>query len=159
MQCACGFQQKTGRPNIDAKAMNQHCRTCAAYWEAVYEEMRRIALEQFGGLVPVSRQMWNEFRSGDFPTSDAMVKWEPVVKWPEVQAAAGLGVLKRGKGSLAQRGLEVLGVADSNARLDAIALSIRPLTTTVETYMAQTSREGLTICERTYLKTGRMWVR
>jgi hypothetical protein len=119
--------------------------------------MKRIAIETYGQPAPISQREWNRLRSPDFPSFEGLRKWAP--PWTEIQQAAGLGVSSRGKGALALRGETVLGVADSNNAMDAIALSIHPIAMTVESYLAQTSRVGLPICEETYLRTGRMIVR
>jgi len=157
MQCACGFQPQTGKPNIDIKTLNQHRSGCSVFWQAIYDDMKRIALTVYGRIAPVSVALWNEFHDPTLPSYEKMKKWCP--PWADVQAAAGVGVSSRGKGAILQQVGEVLGVTDSNRRLDDVALSIRPMSTTAENYLAQTYREGLPICEQSYLRTGRMWVR
>lgn len=157
MQCACGFQPQTGKPNIDIKTLNQHRSTCPVFWQAIYDDMKRIAITVYGRVAPVPTSIWNKFHDPALPSYEMMKKWCP--PWPDIQSAAGMGVSVRGKGAIAQRGGEVLSADGSNKKLDDIALSIRPMSTTVENYLAQTSREGLPICEKSYLETGRMWVR
>jgi hypothetical protein len=153
MRCVCGIDSQSK----NVAALNQHRRTCNVFWQSIYSEMKRIAIETYGQPAPISQREWNRLRSPDFPSFEGLRKWAP--PWTEIQQAAGLGVSSRGKGALALRGETVLGVADSNNAMDAIALTIHPLTVSPETYLAQTSRVGLPICEETYLRTGRMIVR
>lgn len=147
MRCACGVQS-SGNSVRAISELNKHRRTCQAFWESIYNDMARIAIETYGQPAPISQTDWNKYRSPLLPSWEMMRKWSPA--WSQIQASAGLGQSSRGKGSLAY-------VPSDN--LDAIALSIHPMTTTVENYLAQTSREGLLICEQSYLRTGRMWVR
>ena len=153
MRCVCGFDSQSK----SVAALNQHRRTCNVFWQSIYSEMKRIAIETYGQPAPISQREWNRFRSSEFPSFEGLRKWAP--PWAEIQQAAGLGVSSRGKGALALRGEVVVGVDASNNAMDAIALSIRPITMTAESYLAQTWRVGLPICEQTYLETGRMFVR
>lgn len=147
MQCACGMKsQNDSKRSINV--LNKHRRTCAAFWESIYNEMTRIAIDVYGEPVPISQRDWNQFRNDNMPSWEMMRKWSP--PWSEIQKKSGLGQSLRGVGAASYT---------QRCDLDAIAASIVPMTTTVESYLAQTSSEGLPICEQSYLRTGRMWVR
>ena len=164
MQCACGFQAPFGKTNSkgtlsttpNVKALNRHRRHCDTFWQAVTNEMRRIAIELYGDIAPITRGEWDRHRAEGMPSNQVFVDWG--LPWTKVQEKTGLPVSVRGKGS-ASWVKAPLTELEKNLALDCIALTIHPMTTTVESYMAQTYREGLTICEQSFIETGRMWVR
>jgi hypothetical protein len=146
MQCACGVKSPNDKSS-GITVLNKHRRTCAAFWQSIYNEMERIAVDIYGRPVPISQRDWNRFKSSDLPSWEMMRKWSP--PWSEIQEKAGFGQSSRGVGAVSYCPVD----------MDAIASSIVPMTTTVESYLAQTYREGLTICEQSFIETGRMWVR
>ena len=164
MQCACGFQAPFGKLNSkgtlsttpNVKALNRHRRHCAAFWQAVTDEMQRIATELYGAMAPITRGEWDRYRSENMPTHYVFLDWG--YSWPLVQRKTGQPVSIRGNGATSKARRPETEF-EQNLALDCIALTIRPMTTTVESYLAQTYREGLTICEQSFIKTGRMWVR
>ena len=164
MQCACGFQAPFGKLNSkgtlstapNVKALNRHRRHCDKFWQSVANEMQRIAIELHGAMAPVTRGEWDMHRAADMPTHYVFVDWG--YSWPLVQQKTGQPVSVRGNGA-SSKARRPRTEFEQNLALDCIALTIHPVATTVESYMAQTSRDGLPICERTYLETGRMWVR
>lgn len=164
MICACGYKAPFGKlnskgtlsttPNI--KALNRHRRDCDKFWESVTKEMQRIAMDLYGGTSAISRSEWDRYRAEGMPSHEVFAGWG--YPWPQVQRKTGQPVSVRGKGS-ATWSKAPMTELERNLALDCIALTIHPMTTTVESYMAQTYREGLAICEQSYLRTGRMWLR
>jgi hypothetical protein len=164
MQCVCGFQAPFGKLNSkgtlsstpNVKALNRHRRNCDAFWQAVKAEIERIAIMLYGEIAPVTSGEWNRHKSDGMPAHGVFADWG--YPWSRVQQKVGQPQSVRGNGAVswARRPRTEF---EQNLALDCIALTIQPMTTTVENYLAQTYREGLTICEQSFVKTGRMWVR
>lgn len=164
MQCACGFQAPFGKLNSkgtlsstpNVKALNRHRRHCDVFWQSVANEMRRIAIDVYGESAPITRGEWDRYRSENMPSHYVFVDWG--FPWPRVQQKTGQPQSVRGNGAVSRSRVPRTEL-EQNLALDCIALTIHPMTTTVENYLAQTYREGLTICEQSFIETGRMWVR
>lgn len=143
-KCACG-QKFSG-----TKKLSRHQRECDTFWQSVYTEMRRIAYLLYNRPVPLSPDEWNRNRGADFYNSHTYLFWGQT--WHGLQERAGMGIGQQGKSK------RPLPPSQASKRMDATALAIEVISVSPEVYMALPG-DGLPICERLYLETGRMWVR
>lgn len=155
-KCDCGHKEKT------IAAMNKHRRDCDTFWQSVYAEMRRIAMLLYQKPAPVSCKEWTDYRYPRFPGTTAMTTGMGKA-WAEIQLNAGMGMGQHGHASTKIKGQPALAPLSpkkrSDNRLDLLALQMDIEIMPPEEYAAMISTEGLPICEQSYRKTGRMWVR
>jgi hypothetical protein len=85
MQCVCGLE-------FNKFEHARHAAQCDAFWNTIYEEMRRIKRELLHPDVPVSTTDYMRWKSPGFPHVATLRAWQP---WPEIQRNAGTGVYVR----------------------------------------------------------------
>lgn len=165
MQCDCGFifpENRRGR-GIGRQTINKHRRECPLFWSAVIREMIRIAIVLYGTPMAISIAEWNRYRSDEYPSWDGMKRWGKT--WLQLQEDSGVGVSIRGLGSVVQKGAVAIPkgkpVNDKQLwkELDSIARKNRQPLQVDEAYQALFSVDGLTVCDGTYERTGRMMLR
>lgn len=164
MKCECGFVFPQMRRGLSGRQkINNHRRECPLFWSSVHSEMRRIAMMLYGKLAAISMAEWNRYRSQDFPSWDGMKRWGKT--WHEVQDGSGLGTSVKGLGSLVKKGKVAIAkgkAPDDDAlhrTMDELAREKRQPFMVDESYQALTGTNGLAICEETYQRTGRMFLR
>lgn len=85
MECFCGAE-------FNRFEYSLHAPHCDAFWNAIYEEIRRIKREHLVGDVPVSTNDYKRWKQAHFPHYITLRNWR---SWQAIQENAGTGVYVR----------------------------------------------------------------
>ena len=85
MECFCGSE-------FNRFEYSRHAPHCNAFWDAVYEEMRRIKREHLHGDTIVSTNDYKRWKQPHFPHYITLRNWQA---WETIQRNAGTGIYVR----------------------------------------------------------------
>lgn len=145
MKCHCGHE------TLGLRRLNHHRKYCAIFWQAVYDEMERIAVMRYGRIVPIAIDEWETYRLADFPAIKTFRGWGK--SWTQMQTDSGHGVSALGRGASVAKGAPL-----KKPRWDRLE-NFPDYTATYSGEYDSLPPDGLAICAETYAKTGRMVLR